>query len=340
MASFSLLSLASMLSNNQFVAATQVQVEDDGGYPVERFVANMEEYLCAICREVCRYPVSINCGHTFCKKCLEKSETNFKNQCPQCRVVITQVVPSFNMKMKIDGSQIRCKYSEFDCNVIDAVSRIMEHEFICEKKHIDCEQCDTMQLFSEIENHKKNICESRPTSCHECLKTYPFNKAQDHDAVCLMKTVECIDCNESFKRMILPSHIDNECKKYIIPCIYHNYGCEYECKREDMSDHIDKTNHIPIICATLDKKMDEWDTLIDSQLQSGPFRVSGHGHVVLLCSDLENTLCRGCKKIILPRNGRFFGYACNVGCAFNLCLSCFPKQRLYRSKRSNVPQQL
>ena len=343
MASFSLLSLSSLSSilSNQFVPASEVQIEEEeNGYPVERFVANMDEYLCAICREVCRFPVSINCGHTFCKKCLDKSEINFKNQCPQCRIIITQVVPSFNMKMKIDGSPIRCQYSEFGCNFISAVCRIKEHELTCEQKHIECKQCFTMQLFSDIENHKKETCESRPIVCEECLVSYPFDKSVEHDQVCVMKTITCTFCQESFKRMVYSSHIANDCKKYVIPCTFHNYGCEYECKREDMILHLEQTNHIPIICSLLDKKMYEWDLLMDSQLQNGPFRVSGHGHTVLLCSDLENTLCRCCKKIILPRNGRFFGYACATGCAFNLCLSCFPKQRLYRSKRSNVPQQL
>jgi hypothetical protein len=335
MASFSFLSIASLLSN-QFELASEIPIEEEGGYLVERFISNMDEYLCAICREVCRSPVSINCGHTFCCKCLERSESNFKNQCPQCRAPITRSVPSFNMKMKIDGSQIKCMNYEYGCTFIDAVSRINMHEEECELKHVICIQCKQNCLSSSLENHKKEECPNRLVSCKDCSKMIPLSIMSDHIDECLFQNVTCESCEKEFTRLVLASHQTSECPKQIIPCRYHKYGCEYTCKREDMNIHDEMVNHVPIICQTLDKKMEEWDMIRISQLQNGPFSVSGHGHVVMLCSDLENVTCKLCRHKIPEIKGRFFGYACSNGCPFSLCIPCFSTQRLFRSKRHNV----
>lgn len=336
MNSISLVSLASLLSNH-FSPASSI-IEEEGGYPVERFVANMDEYLCAICREVCRSPVSINCGHTFCGSCLQRSESNFRNQCPQCRTLISQAVPSFNMKMKIDGSMIRCQYEEYGCTVQNAVCRITDHEEECLHRHIECKQCKKQQLFSTMDEHMRDTCLYRPVPCQDCISQVPFQLLEQHNEICIMKNVKCQDCDGEFRRLILQSHHMNECQKHIIPCQYSNYGCPFSCRRELMKEHVDSVNHMEMVCGTMDKKMAEWDSLLDSQLQNGPFRVSGHGHVVMLCSDLDQSICKSCRIPIQPRNDRFFGYACGSGCNYFLCLSCFPKHRLYRSKRSNIPQ--
>jgi hypothetical protein len=106
-----------------------------------------------------------------------------------------------------------------------------------------------------------------------------------------------------------------------------------------MKEHEQDPSHIPIICNKMDQRMKEWDSMYMAQLQTGPFRVSGHGHIVVLCSDL-NTSCKLCKTPIPSKQGRHFGYQCAHGCDFSLCVSCFCKQRLFRSKLQNIQQNI
>uniref|UniRef100_A0A674B0K9 RING-type domain-containing protein n=1 Tax=Salmo trutta TaxID=8032 RepID=A0A674B0K9_SALTR len=45
--------------------------------------------LCAVCQQVLRDPVSITCGHRFCRQCItrywEKHAPSGDYDCPQCR---------------------------------------------------------------------------------------------------------------------------------------------------------------------------------------------------------------------------------------------------------------
>ena len=70
-----------------------------------------------------------------------------------------------------------------------------------------------------------------------------------------------------------------------------------------------------------------------SQLQEGPFKIKGHLHRVLLCSDVVNECCDYCEEIIEPIHTMYFGYRCGKGCPLTICVGCLGKNRTYKSKQ-------
>ena len=44
-----------------------------------------EELSCTICFHIFDEPRILNCGHSFCTKCLEKLVHRNQRQCPDCR---------------------------------------------------------------------------------------------------------------------------------------------------------------------------------------------------------------------------------------------------------------
>ena len=54
-----------------------------------KFMKNMllNRLQCSICTEILSKPLVLNCGHTFCQKCLEKwiEQKGKKSDCPNCR---------------------------------------------------------------------------------------------------------------------------------------------------------------------------------------------------------------------------------------------------------------
>ncbi|KAL5098432.1 hypothetical protein RYX36_002759 [Vicia faba] len=44
-----------------------------------------EEFTCAICLNVFFEPVTISCGHSFCRNCLLVATDKYKERCPICR---------------------------------------------------------------------------------------------------------------------------------------------------------------------------------------------------------------------------------------------------------------
>ena len=49
------------------------------------------ELQCAVCSEVFMNATTINCGHTFCKSCIDKWQPQ-KSNCPVCRTDIKHTV--------------------------------------------------------------------------------------------------------------------------------------------------------------------------------------------------------------------------------------------------------
>ena len=55
---------------------------------------------CIICYEIFNKPISLRCGHTFCKMCLE-SALKEKPVCPTCRVITLSDTSSMSENITI-----------------------------------------------------------------------------------------------------------------------------------------------------------------------------------------------------------------------------------------------
>jgi hypothetical protein len=60
----------------------------------------MDNLKCPICLDQFQLPVSIGCGHSFCKDCLQDSIV----LCPVCRAEITQISPNFTLRSLLNQS--------------------------------------------------------------------------------------------------------------------------------------------------------------------------------------------------------------------------------------------
>ena len=57
----------------------------------------LKELECPICLDIFKNPLIDNCGHTFCKKCIEKFLLNDKN-CPFSKNLIKNLFPNLILK--------------------------------------------------------------------------------------------------------------------------------------------------------------------------------------------------------------------------------------------------
>lgn len=75
---------------------------------------------CNLCLSLLCEPISISCGHTFCRVCLVKSLRQHKKQCPSCRAVCHVAAENAaeniiikSMAMAIDSHMYRRRLEEF-----------------------------------------------------------------------------------------------------------------------------------------------------------------------------------------------------------------------------------
>ncbi len=105
----------------------------NSGYPLEWFAEQVEDYLkCGVCNKVMHNPCATNCGHVFCKDCLQ-SWIEYYGVCPnRCgEVELQQVTRPLHIEKRISGLLVRCKYVRLGCNIKLALLDKTKHEINC-----------------------------------------------------------------------------------------------------------------------------------------------------------------------------------------------------------------
>ncbi len=303
-----------------------------GGWSSDRFDENMESFKCGICLEVQRDAMASDCGHSYCQLCITRSAHFFQNKCPSCRTITTQLAPDFKSRMIINGKPIRCKYE--GCLFKDAVSRIFQHEFICEYQLVSCKDCKEMVCQKDMGLHLSETCEYRKIECTYCEEPIPFLFMDKHiKKDCPLFVVQCQYCPFSCIRKEFNVH-KQECLECPMDCPYQRYGCTFHSLRKEMKLHQQETDHLLMVT----RHLELWKKNLKEQLHvhlDGPFRVDCHQHSVMLCSDGEHEDCDKCEKSI-EKDIQWFFYKCTKGCDYQLCTSCLREQRLYKSKKDNL----
>lgn len=112
--------------------------------------------MCPLCCEVFRYPVTLKCGHSCCKVCLQEFwERKGARECPVCRRLEVTHRPPINLALKIASDRFQLEQS---------AAAAVKREEICgahnERLKIFCQRdevpiCVICQLSLE---HKKHEC--------------------------------------------------------------------------------------------------------------------------------------------------------------------------------------
>ena len=138
-------------------------------------------------------PVSISCGHSACKACLQKSIAKNKKSCPICRVDIDNLNTNIAVKALISNINVRCTNSG----------------------------CSWAGKHHEKENHRDN-CPFLLMQCpNGCIGSQQRSALDQHLAACPYQRLPCEYCNVGVPRYHLENHLEN-CPES--PCL-----CPLQC---------------------------------------------------------------------------------------------------------------
>lgn len=302
-----------------------------GGWERDRFTQDMSEYSCTICHHVYKEAMTLQCGHTFCQSCLFMQES-IESTCKQCDTLCIQVVPDFSKRMKINQSISTCRYKEQGCTWIDTLQHTLSHEATCTYKQVACEKCHSLCSAHQLEHHRTIECEYRLLTCKSCNHSFTKLTLEHHETnKCPELQTSCEYCSWTGKQGDKKTHLET-CSTLYIPCRYALYGCTSKVTRDEMMAHEQEMDHFSMVCSTLEQREKEWKTKWLLLHQDGPFHIRTHTHLVTLCSDGKEDVCSECTRQLQEENGTWFGYYCTQGCPYHVCMDCFSKVRLYKSK--------
>ncbi len=202
-----------------------------------------ENLECPICRSPLVEPVTIRCGHVFCRGCITES-LQYSVNCPIDRIriisrssgrdtVILKGVPLI-IRNQLDNLKVQCP--NVRCSHVCARSFIEVHyDRDCPFTKVLCPDGACDQLVSRCESEGQ--CLHDAVDCIFCGRTVDFASLQDHHhADCLQREVTCEHCT-----MIVPQSSINDhvavCVARKLCCKFQPIGCAFKDTKEKLSDH-------------------------------------------------------------------------------------------------------
>ncbi|XP_069841059.1 E3 ubiquitin/ISG15 ligase TRIM25-like [Dendropsophus ebraccatus] len=154
-----------------------------------------EELTCCICLDIYTEPVTLSCGHSFCRECIqdtfETQEDHGLFSCPECRAVfktrpmlqrnlrLSNIVETFRTIQSEKGSVIHCSYCVH--SIVPAI-----------KTCLSCE-ASLCAIHVRVHNTSLDHVLADPTTFSKDRKCSKHNKILEyyctHDATCI-----CISC--------------------------------------------------------------------------------------------------------------------------------------------------
>ena len=122
----------------------------------------------------------------------------------------------------------------------------------------------------EIMEHKMNECPSRPFTCQYCNYEATYTEVTiEHWLLCEKYPLQCPnDCGgDVIKRQDLEEHLDEECPLQVVECEFSHAGCEFECQRQYMQDHVSENmkTHLFMVSTVAEEKIEEQNARIVQQ---------------------------------------------------------------------------
>ncbi|XP_073727573.1 tripartite motif-containing protein 16-like [Misgurnus anguillicaudatus] len=147
-----------------------------------------DQFICSICLDLLKDPVTIPCGHSYCMSCI----TNCWNQddqkrnysCPQCR-------QTFNTRPDLNKNTM----------LAEVVEKLKTTKLQADRPD---------HRYAEAEDVKCDVCTERKhkavKSCLVCLESYCQTHFKQHEAFHRGKKHKVIDVTGRLQQMICPQH--------------------------------------------------------------------------------------------------------------------------------------
>ena len=210
--------------------------------------------MCAICHSPFVRPVTLECEHVFCQRCI--SETMFHQgqdlrsdsaTCPSCRRKLhhpatTPVTKILNQIL--DELRVNCPFRSAGCQEVKHRGQIQDHvDKYCDYVEEEC-PLETCLLPVPRKDTRDGRCLHGLVKCEDCRMSLLEKELESHRGNhCEAGRIPCPDCKAQFSRRDLADHAEM-CPEAVLPCGAAQYGCDFSAKPETLLEHV---NTCPLV---------------------------------------------------------------------------------------------
>ena len=152
------------------------------------------------------HSVSLICGHSACKECMNtlvKRQASRQKNCPLCRAVIADISFKINVPLNAIISKLDIRCTNNGCTWIGAHHEKAGHQDNCQFLERSCPHgCAGTFFVQSLEEHLRD-CQFERVTCQHCLDTSPRYMMRTHEKVCIQRPQDCpLGCGEKFRRSV------------------------------------------------------------------------------------------------------------------------------------------
>lgn len=89
---------------------------------------------CSVCLDIMKLAVITDCGHSFCKQCLQDARAANRGKCPLCRETVQRVMDNITLRQIIDRRQQPCPA----CHALVQQDKLAAHLDGCAERALHC----------------------------------------------------------------------------------------------------------------------------------------------------------------------------------------------------------
>lgn len=151
-------------------------------------------------------PVSLQCGHSACKCCVERmiemQHTSPQNKCFVCKKIFKpdQIQVNFVVNALISKMKITC--TNDDCSWEGRHEQKEEHCDNCQLCLVVCQNgCFTRHIIRRNLEEHLNLCQYQKVPCRHCTRGIRRCSLAEHEGSCTETPSQCpLACGDSFPR--------------------------------------------------------------------------------------------------------------------------------------------
>ncbi|XP_041956152.1 E3 ubiquitin/ISG15 ligase TRIM25-like isoform X1 [Alosa sapidissima] len=181
-------------------------------------LTSQESFMCSVCLDLLRDPVTVPCGHSYCMGCIEnhwrhERAARVVYSCPQCR-------QSFTSKPDLRKNVLLAQVVENLRNPSDVQVAPLPDCCYAGPGDVECDVCTGRKLKAA-------------KSCLECLVSYCESHIGRHDELFSGKRHVLVKASPSLKKRICPRHH----RLTEVFCWTDQQGLCYQCMLEGHKSH-------------------------------------------------------------------------------------------------------